>query len=727
MQIVGEDVPKSIHHKVIRKRSKISIADVALLAQWATRMPLSIQERAVVGKRLGWIDQHAQFTPQGRRHFQDLLAKLALKTRRPITLPVNELPFWQRADNSLSGYQSSINFPEQADVVIIGAGLTGASAAYHLRKSNLKVVVVERGAPASEASGRNGGNFELFPENSVGIYRGLAPGRLAYMKRCYPHIRKEVLRAISERQASLVLGLALRNRSLLRQTILDEDIACDFSPRGWLHIAADENEEQSLCDEVLLAAEQGQTIEIWSRKKIKEEFGIEAGFLGRFIPADGTYHPLKFVCGELHRAIDCGVALYTNTEVTKLDLRGEQPQVITDRGSIHATTIILATNAFTKALLPDLAAIRPYQSQIMVTENVADRVRGRIVTSDTGPVFFNQPRDGAVFPHAPLLMGGGDDRPMKNPHSRRRSPQVHNQLLKIRDSFYPELAGQPPSAEWIGPMAFTPDGLPCIGFYKPGVVVAAGYNGYGGTYATVAGFAAAQMALTGQAPDWVPPDVFSPIRLTRAEPLFLSDKNGLWRVAVSLCRQLSTVNKRISEAITIQGIAPLKAGKRRQVVSSPLGSCSSAAGVHPDQLRNTQLFASFSSTESKQLLAVMRRWDLSANSIICTEGSPGGTCFVILSGQVDVSIESAGHQQLMATLHEGALFGQVSVIEDAPRMATCTTRTDAVLLEIDRHHCENILRTDSNMAAKFLAVLHDGLIDALHSSDLRLMKLERQL
>jgi CRP-like cAMP-binding protein len=80
----------------------------------------------------------------------------------------------------------------------------------------------------------------------------------------------------------------------------------------------------------------------------------------------------------------------------------------------------------------------------------------------------------------------------------------------------------------------------------------------------------------------------------------------------------------------------------------------------------------------------------------------------------------------MATLQEGALFGQVSVIEDAPRMATCTTRTDAVLLEIDRHHCESILRTDSDMAAKFLAVLHEGLIDALHNSDLRLMKLERQ-
>jgi hypothetical protein len=136
------------------------------------------------------------------------------------------------------------------------------------------VVLLDRGDPAGEASGRNGGNFELLPENSVGIYEGLAPGRLAFMKRRYPRVPEEVLRAVSERQASLVLGLALRNRDILKETILSERIACDFSPRGWLHLATDEREEQGICDEVSLAAKHGQRIEIWSRGKIRQEFGI---------------------------------------------------------------------------------------------------------------------------------------------------------------------------------------------------------------------------------------------------------------------------------------------------------------------------------------------------------------------------------------------------------------------------------------------------------------------
>jgi glycine/D-amino acid oxidase-like deaminating enzyme len=165
------------------------------------------------------------------------------------------------------------------------------------------------------------------------------------------------------------------------------------------------------------------------------------------------------------------VTLYTRTRVLRIaSLSPDEHRLETDRGNITARRVIVATNAFTSELFPELTAIEPYQSQILVTEHVPDRVRGRIATSDNGPVFFNQPREGARNGRAPLIMGGANDRPMKNPSSRRRSPAVHAHLLKLRDSFYPELAGQPPSAEWIGPMAFTPDGLPCIGFLRRGVM-----------------------------------------------------------------------------------------------------------------------------------------------------------------------------------------------------------------------------------------------------------------
>jgi hypothetical protein len=188
------------------------------------------------------IDRSGRLSKEALLLLQQLQARLGIPTTRPIALPVDDQPFWHRTQRPFADYRSTEELPSWADVVIIGAGLTGAAAAYHLKDARLNVVIIEKGDPAGEASGRNGGNFELLPENSVGTYEGLAPGRFKFMEKRYPHVPSEVLQAVSERQASLVLGLALRNRDLLKETILNEGIACDFSPKGWLHLAADERE-----------------------------------------------------------------------------------------------------------------------------------------------------------------------------------------------------------------------------------------------------------------------------------------------------------------------------------------------------------------------------------------------------------------------------------------------------------------------------------------------------
>jgi CRP-like cAMP-binding protein len=66
----------------------------------------------------------------------------------------------------------------------------------------------------------------------------------------------------------------------------------------------------------------------------------------------------------------------------------------------------------------------------------------------------------------------------------------------------------------------------------------------------------------------------------------------------------------------------------------------------------------------------------------------------------------------------------MSLIDRVPRSATCSIRTDAVLLEIAREPCEELLSSGSTLALKFLATLNEGLILALRGADLRLMQLE---
>lgn len=388
--------------------------------------------------------------------------------------------------------------------------------------------------------------------------------------------------------------------------------------------------------------------------------------------------------------------------------------------------MVVGTNAFTAALFPELGDIRPRQSQILVTERAPDRTRGRVVTCEHGPAFFNQPRGGAHEGVAPLLMGGGPDRAMRNPWSRRRSPAIHRELVALHDRFYPELRGQAGSAEWVGAMGFTPDQLPAIGFLRPGVVIAAGYNGYGGSYTTAAGLAAAEMARTGQTPDWMPADVFSPRRMLSAKPLFMTERDGLWRIAASLSGQLKRVNCAISEAVTLH-TGPQVAVRIRRPVRAPRPPRASIAMpapvVRPEHLAAFPVFGAFSAADLEALTVEMRRWDLTRGTVLFREGSPGGSCYVVVRGAVDVSIEARGRQQLLARLAPGSIFGQVSLIDGEARSATCTVHENSMLAEIERDACLRLLDSTSGVALKLLGALNEGLILALRGADRQLMRL----
>jgi hypothetical protein len=257
-------------------------------------------------------------------------------------------------------------------------------------------------------------------------------------------------------------------------------------------------------------------------------------------------------------------------------------------------------------------------------------------------------------------------------------------------------------------------------------VIAAGYNGYGGSYANAAGNLAAEMATTNLVPDLIPDEIFSPRRFLSDDPLFLTERKGLWQVAASLCGQLKAVNRQISEALTLQRAATFDMADSAVLISRPAGRSRSAKNIEPQFLRAFALFNNFSDEEAGELLRLMRRWDLPKDSVIFTEGSSGGTCYMILDGAVDVSTNTHGRQQLLAILEAGSVFGQVSVFDDVGRSATCSVRTDAVLLEIERRSCERLLRSGSVTAMKLLATLNEGLIAALRGADLRLMQLDRQ-
>ena len=73
-----------------------------------------------------------------------------------------------------------------------------------------------------------------------------------------------------------------------------------------------------------------------------------------------------------------------------------------------------------------------------------------------------------------------------------------------------------------------------------------------------------------------------------------------------------------------------------------------------------------------------------ANTRIFSEGESGTVAYVIESGQIEISVSGQGKQIVLGTLTQGELFGEMALIDDAPRTATATAVTDTTLTVVNR-------------------------------------------
>ena len=365
----------------------------------------------------------SHFTQGAIAAFQTWVATVGAKMLGPLTMPEEDIPYWLLLANPLAAFRSTPQLPHQLDVLIIGAGLTGASAAYHaidLVREGQRVAVIDMGDPCSQSSGRNGGNFELMPENFLGTYEGIVKERYKYLQAVYPRLTEETLRAQAQRHAALVLGFGTRNCARFDQIVTEEQIDCDYSPHGWLRIAESKEEEEAFCAEIDLVGDPAALVP-WSKEKILAELGLRCYFGGRYAPRSGNYHPRKFGTGVLQKAIERGVQLYTRLHIdTIVTGAGPAPIVCTSEGDITARCVIVATNAFTSQLFPDLDKICCYQSQIMNLEHVVNNLKGMTVTEKKGDLYYNFPQarqyiDSQNVRRGMIHVGGGLDRPAPAP------------------------------------------------------------------------------------------------------------------------------------------------------------------------------------------------------------------------------------------------------------------------------------------------------------------------
>lgn len=366
--------------------------------------------------------------------------------------------FWTDTASAFKG--SLADPPAKADVVVIGGGFTGLSAALALARRGASVVVLEAGSVAGEASGRNGGH----------VNNGLALDYAGLSARVGREQAIAWYRAYDDAVDSV------------ERVIADERIDCDFVRRGKLKLAVrPAHFEQMVRGFEQLQREADPEVELVPRERLAQEVDSQRFVGGLLFKKSGQMHMGRFALGLATAAARQGAIIHDHLPVTRLERRhGSAHRVQTARGAIEAAQVLLATGATRHGPFSSFSFWRrrivPVGSFIVVTEALDPLVAQRLLpqrrTYTTTENIHNYFR---LTPDHRLVFGGRARFAMSSPTSDRKSaPLLQAALLRT----FPQLAGVRLDYCWGGLVDMTRDRLPRAGEHR-GLYYSMGYSGHG--------------------------------------------------------------------------------------------------------------------------------------------------------------------------------------------------------------------------------------------------------
>jgi small-conductance mechanosensitive channel len=117
-----------------------------------------------------------------------------------------------------------------------------------------------------------------------------------------------------------------------------------------------------------------------------------------------------------------------------------------------------------------------------------------------------------------------------------------------------------------------------------------------------------------------------------------------------------------------------------------------------DLLRKVSYFQQCSDVELRQVIEKGYRKKLASGEIICRENDPGDSFYIILSGAVEVVVESISQQVAIRT--SGEFIGEMSLLMGSPRTATLRTLEETILFVVDRDNLQSLLQKHQDLADK---------------------------
>ena len=373
----------------------------------------------------------------------------------------------------------------QSDVVIVGGGFCGLSAAIHLAEMGCSVAVLEANDVGWGASGRNGGQvipgLKLDPDDLVALY--------------------------GPQQGEALVDLTGKGPDLVFSLIDRYAIKCDARRTGWIQLAIGPNRLKAIVNRVRQLQERGVDIDSLDQKQVQAYTG-STGYIGGLIDArGGNLNPLAYVHGLAMAATANNVAIYIQSRVISLQQKSGLWIVHTQSGRVMAEKLLLCTNAYTDGIWPKLKrTVIPFVSGAVATAPLPNDIRATILKEGQAAAdnsrllsWFSLDRDGR------LIFGG-----RTGSWSETDNPSDYQNRIEQMHQVFPQVKGIPIECYWSGKVALTTDYLPRIYKLAENLYAGLGFNGRGVAMATLMGKLLAQRCTDANEPVF-PSSDFKPI------------------------------------------------------------------------------------------------------------------------------------------------------------------------------------------------------------------------
>ena len=374
-------------------------------------------------------------------------------------------PFWWDGQPQ---FENTEVLPLNADIVIIGAGYTGLSAALTLSKSGKNVIVLDSEVIGFGASTRNGGML------GSGHKVSTDQAKKKYGEVTAAEIHKEA-------NASLAFTSNL---------IEENNIDCEFNVCGRLRTSWLPKDQVSMSDNL----QKLKTIDHFNSKMIgpdmlSKSIKTELYFGGQFYQDHGSVQPRKFHYGLLKLALEAGAKVFGNRHVVKVNkLKKNGFDVLTSNSKIHCKQVLMATNGYTRSSLSKYLARRilPVPSFVITTVDIG---KVKVKALLPGGHCMVETRKRYCY-YRPTPCGTrimlGTRAAMHSISAEEALPTLRKMLIEI----FPSLEGVEISHCWTGFTGFTFSQLPNLSVNK-GIYSALGYCGNGVAMAPYLGHMAA--------------------------------------------------------------------------------------------------------------------------------------------------------------------------------------------------------------------------------------------